>query len=66
MTWPDRRMARANPLIERYAQAGQGHVFAFFETLDPAGRNRLLEQAAEVRVDVPESRLNSKMSIYLI
>ncbi|MGD1032407.1 MAG: UTP--glucose-1-phosphate uridylyltransferase [Opitutaceae bacterium] len=57
MTWPDRRMARANPLIERYAQAGQGHVFAFFETLDPAGRNRLLEQAAEV--DLPEiDRLN--------
>jgi UDP-N-acetylglucosamine/UDP-N-acetylgalactosamine diphosphorylase len=50
-------MAPANPLIERYARAGQWQVFAFFEALDPAGRSRLLEQAGEV--DLAEvDRLN--------
>ena len=33
-------------LHERYARAGQGHVFAFWDALDDAGRARLASQAA--------------------
>ena len=36
------------PIIEVFARAGQGHVFAFFDGLDPAAQARLLAQAAEV------------------
>jgi UDP-N-acetylglucosamine/UDP-N-acetylgalactosamine diphosphorylase len=57
MIRPACRMTPPHPLIEKYARAGQGHVFAFFDSLDSAGRNRLLEQAAEV--DLSEiDRLN--------
>ncbi len=36
------------PILEVFARAGQGHVFAFFDGLDPAAQARLLAQAAEV------------------
>jgi UDP-N-acetylglucosamine/UDP-N-acetylgalactosamine diphosphorylase len=46
-----------HPLIDAYARAGQGQVFAFYDALDAAGRARLLEEAAEV--DLAEiDRLN--------
>lgn len=35
-------------LIERFQQAGQGQVFAYFDQLDSAGQQRLLSDAAEV------------------
>lgn len=35
-------------LIETFKQAGQGHVFAFFEQLAPAAQERLLAEAAEI------------------
>ncbi len=41
-------MTPPHPLIEKFARAGQGRVFSFFDTLDQAGRDRLLGQAAEV------------------
>jgi UDP-N-acetylglucosamine/UDP-N-acetylgalactosamine diphosphorylase len=37
-----------NPTIAAFEAAGQGHVFAFMDRLDEAGRNSLLEQAREV------------------
>jgi len=37
----------AHPLIEKFARAGQGHVFAFFDGLEQAGRDRAPRQAAE-------------------
>ncbi|PAW67252.1 MAG: 2-alkenal reductase [Opitutia bacterium Tous-C1TDCM] len=37
-----------DPLIEKFQQAGQGHVFAFFATLPPAEQRRLLDEAAEI------------------
>ncbi len=53
-------MSLAHPLIEKFARAGQGHVFAFFDGLEQAGRDRLLGQAAEV--DLTEiGRLNSAL-----
>jgi UDP-N-acetylglucosamine/UDP-N-acetylgalactosamine diphosphorylase len=36
------------PLMGRFRAAGQGHVFAFFETLDEPGRRRLIEEASEI------------------
>ena len=42
----------ANPLIESFRRAGQGHVFAFFDRLGTEARARLLSEAAEV--DLPE------------
>jgi len=36
------------PLLETFAQAGQGQVFAFWPQLDEAARRGLLEQAAEI------------------
>ena len=42
----------ANPLIESFRRAGQGHVFAFFDRLGTEARDRLLSEAAEV--DLPE------------
>lgn len=38
----------SSALIDQYTQAGQGHVFAFFEKLEPAERQRLLSEAAEI------------------
>lgn len=38
-------------LIQSFQQAGQAQVFAFFDRLSPAGRQQLLEQAAEVDLD---------------
>ena len=35
-------------LIETYQRAGQGHVFAFFDQLNPAEQKQLLAEAAEV------------------
>jgi UDP-N-acetylglucosamine/UDP-N-acetylgalactosamine diphosphorylase len=37
-----------HPLIEQFAAAGQGGVFAFFDRLDAAQRTGLLAQAAEI------------------
>jgi UDP-N-acetylglucosamine/UDP-N-acetylgalactosamine diphosphorylase len=37
-----------HPLIEKFRAAGQGHVFAFFDQLAPAGQQQLLAEAAEV------------------
>ncbi len=37
-----------HPLINAFQQAGQGHVFAHYEALSPAGRQALLADAAEV------------------
>jgi UDP-N-acetylglucosamine/UDP-N-acetylgalactosamine diphosphorylase len=37
-----------HPLIAKFQQAGQGHVFAFFDELAPAAQQRLLAEAAEV------------------
>lgn len=38
----------SNPLIASFQQAGQGHVFAFFDRLSADEQRQLLEQAAEV------------------
>ena len=47
----------SQPLIESFARAGQGQVFAFWERLVPDARARLLTQAAEI--DLAEiERLN--------
>lgn len=46
-----------HPLIEKFRSAGQAQVFAFHDQLSPAGRQQLLEQAAEI--DLAEiDRLN--------
>jgi UDP-N-acetylglucosamine/UDP-N-acetylgalactosamine diphosphorylase len=37
-----------HPLIEKFQQAGQGHVFAFFDQLAPDAQRQLLEEAAEI------------------
>ena len=38
-------------IIERFQNAGQGHVFAFYPQLDQAARERLLADAAEIDLD---------------
>jgi UDP-N-acetylglucosamine/UDP-N-acetylgalactosamine diphosphorylase len=38
------------PLLERFVQAGQGQVFAFWGQLDEGGRRALLEQAGEINL----------------
>ena len=38
------------PLLEQYARAGQGQVFAFWGQLGEDARRRLLEQAAEINL----------------
>src|SRR5688572_20009841 len=38
----------ASPIIERFQRAGQGHVFAFFDQLNPQEQQRLLDEAAEI------------------
>ena len=38
----------SHPTIDRFHRAGQGHVFAFFDRLDQAGKSRLLAEAGEV------------------
>lgn len=43
--------ATPHPLLEKFAQAGQGQVFAFWAQLDAAGRRALLEQAGEINLD---------------
>ncbi len=40
-------MAR-NSTIEKFQEAGQGHVFAFFDRLSPAEQEGLLAEAAEI------------------
>ncbi len=53
-------MSHSHPLIETFTQAGQGQIFAFFDTLDPQGQERLLAEAAEV--DLAEvDRLNQAL-----
>jgi UDP-N-acetylglucosamine/UDP-N-acetylgalactosamine diphosphorylase len=44
--------ASAADLRATFAQAGQGHVFQFWDRLTPTGREELLAQAAQV--DLPE------------
>lgn len=39
-----------HPLLEQFAQAGQGQVFAFWGQLGEDARHRLLEQAAEINL----------------
>lgn len=41
-------MATTHPLIEKFQQAGQGQVFAFFDALAPDQQQRLLDEAAEI------------------
>ena len=36
------------PLIETYQRAGQGHVFAFFDRLNPEEQQGLLDEAGEI------------------
>ena len=38
------------PLREKFIQAGQGQVFAFWGQLDEGGRRALLEQAGEINL----------------
>ncbi len=38
----------SHPLIETFTQAGQSHVFAFFDRLAPDAQRRLLDEAAEI------------------
>ena len=38
------------PLLERFVQAGQGQVFAFWGQLDEGGRRALLDQAGEINL----------------
>ncbi len=50
-------MASTHPLIEKFQQAGQGQVFAFFDRLSADGQRHLLAEAGEV--DLAEvDRLN--------
>ncbi|KAL2915609.1 UDP-N-acetylglucosamine pyrophosphorylase [Polyrhizophydium stewartii] len=44
-------MSGMDAVRARYEAAGQGHVFAFFDSLDPAAQQRLLAAAAAVEVD---------------
>lgn len=37
-----------HPLIEKFQQAGQGQVFAFYDRLAPEAQRRLLDEAAEI------------------
>lgn len=41
-------MTPADPLIEKFRQAGQGQVFAFWDRLAPDARRRLLGEAGEI------------------
>ena len=41
-------MPSAHPLIDTFIAAGQGQVFAFFDTLSPDAQKALLAEAAEV------------------
>lgn len=38
----------SHPLIEKFQQAGQGQVFAHYDALEPAARERLLAEAGEI------------------
>ncbi len=49
-----------HPLIESFARAGQGQVFAFFDGLDAAAQARLLAQAGEIDL-VELARLNRSL-----
>lgn len=50
-------MSSADSLIEKFRQAGQGHVFAFYGRLPEPDRRRLADEAAEI--DLAEiERLN--------
>ena len=40
-----------HPLIEKFQQAGQGQVFAFFDQLKPEEQRRLLDEAAEIDLE---------------
>jgi UDP-N-acetylglucosamine/UDP-N-acetylgalactosamine diphosphorylase len=44
-------LERSADLQRRFELAGQGHVFRFFATLDPAAQGRFLSQLAEVDLD---------------
>ncbi|PTX91177.1 UDPGP type 1 family protein [Opitutus sp. ER46] len=41
-------MATNHPLIEKFQQAGQGQVFAYFDELSPEAQRQLLAEAAEI------------------
>jgi UDP-N-acetylglucosamine/UDP-N-acetylgalactosamine diphosphorylase len=43
--------ASSHPLMERFARAGQGHVFAYWDRLGGAERSALVQQAAEIDLD---------------
>ena len=40
-----------DPLIEQFTQAGQGHVFQFWDELSPEAQSSLLEEAGEIDLD---------------
>ena len=40
-----------HPLIEKFQNAGQGQVFAFFETCSPDEQKQLIEEAREIDLD---------------
>jgi len=44
-------MAINHPIIEKFRQAGQGQVFAFFDQLGADEQRRLLEEAGEIDLD---------------
>jgi len=48
---PSNAAANATAIIEKFRHAGQGHVFAFYDQLPPAERERLLADAAEIDLD---------------
>ena len=55
-------MAPPHPLVATFQQAGQGHVFAFFDRLSPDEQARLLSEAAEI--DLSEvDRLNRTLVV---
>lgn len=41
-------MTDRSPLQEAFEKAGQGHVFRYFDELEPEERSRLIDQASEV------------------
>ena len=45
------RFMATHPLVEKYQNAGQGQVFAFFDGCPPEEQKRLLEDAREIDLD---------------
>ena len=44
-------MAALHPLIHVYRDAGQGHVFEYFDTLTEAEQRQLLLEASEIDLE---------------